>query len=34
LALVVQGAHAPSDVVTGVFVVMTLAAWAPPVRDG
>ena len=28
-ALVVQGAHAPSDVVTGVFVVLTLAAWAP-----
>jgi membrane-associated phospholipid phosphatase len=28
-ALVVQGAHVPSDVVTGVFVVLTLAAWAP-----
>lgn len=28
-ALVVQGAHAPTDVVTGAFVVLTLAAWAP-----
>jgi membrane-associated phospholipid phosphatase len=32
-ALVVEGAHAPSDVVTGTFVVMTLAAWAPDVRS-
>ena len=31
-ALVVAGAHAPSDVVTGVFVAMTVAAWAPNVR--
>jgi len=31
-ALVVSGAHTPSDVVAGVFVVMTLAAWAPNVR--
>jgi membrane-associated phospholipid phosphatase len=31
-ALVVQGVHAPSDVVTGVFVAMTLGAWAPRVR--
>jgi membrane-associated phospholipid phosphatase len=31
-ALVVEGAHAPSDVLTGAFVVMTLAAWAPNVR--
>jgi membrane-associated phospholipid phosphatase len=32
-ALVVDGAHVPSDVVTGAFVVMTLAAWAPNVRN-
>ena len=32
LALVVEGAHAPSDVLTGAFVVLTLAAWAPNVR--
>jgi membrane-associated phospholipid phosphatase len=31
-ALVVSGAHAPSDVVTGLFVALTLAAWAPNVR--
>jgi membrane-associated phospholipid phosphatase len=31
-ALVVDNAHAPSDVVTGVFVVLMLAAWAPDVR--
>jgi membrane-associated phospholipid phosphatase len=31
-ALVVEGAHAPSDVVAGVFVATTLAAWAPNVR--
>jgi membrane-associated phospholipid phosphatase len=31
-ALVVLGAHTPSDVLTGVFVAMTLAAWAPNVR--
>lgn len=31
-ALVVSGAHTPSDVVTGVFVALTLAAWAPNVR--
>jgi membrane-associated phospholipid phosphatase len=31
-ALVVSGAHVPSDVVTGAFVAMTLAAWAPSVR--
>ncbi|HST14532.1 MAG TPA: phosphatase PAP2 family protein [Gaiellaceae bacterium] len=31
-ALVVAGAHVPSDVVTGGFVAMTLAAWAPNVR--
>lgn len=32
-ALVVSGAHVPSDVVTGAFVAMTLAAWAPNVRS-
>jgi membrane-associated phospholipid phosphatase len=32
VALVLEGAHAPSDVVTGAFVVMTLAAWAPNLR--
>ena len=31
-ALVVAGAHAPSDVVTGAFVALMLAAWAPNVR--
>jgi membrane-associated phospholipid phosphatase len=31
-ALVVLGAHTPSDVLTGAFVAMTLAAWAPNVR--
>ena len=31
-ALVVSGAHVPSDVATGTFVAMTLAAWAPNVR--
>jgi membrane-associated phospholipid phosphatase len=31
-ALVVSGAHAPSDVVTGTLVAITLAAWAPKVR--
>jgi membrane-associated phospholipid phosphatase len=31
-ALVVSGAHAPTEVVTGAFVAMTLAAWAPTVR--
>ena len=31
-ALVVSSAHTPSDVVAGVFVAMTLAAWAPNVR--
>jgi membrane-associated phospholipid phosphatase len=33
LALVVEGAHAPSDVLTGAFVVLTLGAWAPNVRS-
>ncbi len=32
VALVVEGAHTPSDVLAGVFVVMTLAAWAPDLR--
>lgn len=32
-ALVVSGAHTPSDVVTGTFVAMTVAAWAPKVRS-
>ena len=32
VALVVEGAHTPSDVVAGVFVVLTLAAWAPDMR--
>ena len=31
-ALVVEGAHTPSDVLAGVFVVLTLAAWAPDLR--
>jgi membrane-associated phospholipid phosphatase len=31
-ALVVSAAHTPSDVVTGLFVALTLAAWAPNVR--
>ena len=31
-ALVAAGDHVPSDVVAGVFVVLTLAAWAPNVR--
>jgi membrane-associated phospholipid phosphatase len=31
-ALVVLGAHTPSDVLTGVFVAVMLAAWAPNVR--
>jgi membrane-associated phospholipid phosphatase len=31
-ALVVTGAHTPTDVVTGVFVALTLAGWAPNVR--
>jgi len=31
-ALVVSGAHTPSDVVAGVFVALTLFAWAPNVR--
>lgn len=31
-ALILVGAHTPSDVVTGVFVALTLAAWAPNVR--
>jgi membrane-associated phospholipid phosphatase len=32
-ALVVIGAHAPADVITGIFVAATLAAWAPNVRE-
>jgi membrane-associated phospholipid phosphatase len=31
-ALVVSGAHTPSDVVAGVFVAMMLAGWVPKVR--
>jgi membrane-associated phospholipid phosphatase len=31
-ALVVSGAHTPSDVVAGFFVAVTLAGWAPKVR--
>ena len=31
-ALVATGAHTPTDVVTGVFVALTLAGWAPNVR--
>jgi hypothetical protein len=31
-ALVASGEHVPSDVVTGAFVALTLAAWAPKVR--
>jgi len=31
-ALVVSAAHTPSDVVAGVCVVLTLAAWAPITR--
>ena len=32
IALVVIGAHAPTDVVTGAFVALMLAGWAPNVR--
>jgi membrane-associated phospholipid phosphatase len=31
-ALVVSGAHTPSDVATGLCVALTLAAWAPNIR--
>ena len=33
-ALVVEGAHVPSDVVTGCFIALTLAAWAPNLLFG
>ena len=32
VVLIVEGAHTPSDVVAGVFLVMTLAAWVPDLR--
>jgi membrane-associated phospholipid phosphatase len=32
IALVVTGAHAPTDVVAGAFVAVALIAWAPNVR--